>query len=86
MREAATAAHQPDERGYLNLRLNYEGVAEFTYRPGNCTRDYHIVVDTHCGQASESGSSTTRSRSFGPSTGPPAGPSFCRWGQLVSYA
>jgi hypothetical protein len=33
-----------DERGYLNLRLNYEDVAEFTYRPGKCQRDYRVVV------------------------------------------
>jgi hypothetical protein len=32
------------ERGYLNLRLNYEDVAEFTYRPGKCKRDYRVVV------------------------------------------
>jgi hypothetical protein len=33
-----------EERGYLNLRLNYEDVAEFTYRPGKCKRDYRVVV------------------------------------------
>lgn len=33
-----------EERGYLNLRLNYEDVAEFSYRPGKCKRDYRIVV------------------------------------------
>jgi hypothetical protein len=33
-----------EERGYLNLRLNHEDVAEFTYRPGKCSRDYRIVV------------------------------------------
>jgi Transposase DDE domain group 1 len=33
-----------DERGYRNLRLNYEDVAEFTYRPGKCQRDYRVVV------------------------------------------
>jgi hypothetical protein len=32
------------ERGYLNLRRNYEDVAEFTYRPGKCRRDYRVVV------------------------------------------
>jgi hypothetical protein len=32
------------ERGYLNLRLNDEEVAEFTYRPGKCQRDYRVVV------------------------------------------
>jgi hypothetical protein len=33
-----------DERGYLNLRLNHEDVAEFPYRPGKCRRDYRVVV------------------------------------------
>jgi hypothetical protein len=32
------------ERGYLNLRLDYEDVAEFTYRPGKCQRAYRVVV------------------------------------------
>jgi hypothetical protein len=32
------------ERGYLNLRLNHEDVAEFSYRPGKCQRDYRVVV------------------------------------------
>jgi hypothetical protein len=32
------------ERGYLNLRLNHEDVAEFTYQPGKCQRAYRIVV------------------------------------------
>jgi hypothetical protein len=32
------------ERGYLNLRLNHEDVAEFTYRPGKCRRYYRVVV------------------------------------------
>lgn len=32
------------ERGFVNLLLNHEDVAEFTYRPGKCTRDYRIVV------------------------------------------
>jgi hypothetical protein len=32
------------ERGFVNLRLNHEDVAEFTYRPGKCTRDYRVVV------------------------------------------
>jgi hypothetical protein len=32
------------ERGYLNLRLNDEEVAEFTYRPGKCARGYRVVV------------------------------------------
>jgi Transposase DDE domain group 1 len=32
------------ERGYLNLRLDHEDVAEFTYRPGKCRRSYRVVV------------------------------------------
>ena len=32
------------ERGYLNLELNYEDVAEFDYRPGKCGRSYRVVV------------------------------------------
>ena len=32
------------EKGYTNIRLNSEEVAEFTYRPGNCNRDYRVVV------------------------------------------
>lgn len=32
------------ERGYKNIRLDAESVAEFTYRPGKCTRDYRVVV------------------------------------------
>lgn len=32
------------ERGYVNLRLNGEAVAEFTYRPGKCRRDYRVIV------------------------------------------
>jgi hypothetical protein len=32
------------QRGYLNLRLNHEDVAEFTYRPGKCQRGYRVVV------------------------------------------
>jgi hypothetical protein len=32
------------EKGYKNIRLNSEEVAEFTYRPGKCTRDYRVVV------------------------------------------
>jgi hypothetical protein len=33
-----------EERGYTDLRLNHEDVAEFTYRPGKCARDYRVVV------------------------------------------
>jgi hypothetical protein len=32
------------QRGFVNLRLNFEEVAEFTYRPGKCARDYRVVV------------------------------------------
>ena len=33
-----------EERGYLNLKLNYEDVAEFDYQPGRCQRPYRVVV------------------------------------------
>jgi hypothetical protein len=32
------------ERGYKNLVLQCEDVAEFNYRPGHCNRDYRIVA------------------------------------------
>ncbi len=32
------------ERGYLNLVLNFEDVAEFDYQPGKCQRSYRVVV------------------------------------------
>ena len=32
------------ERGYKNLVLKYEDVAEFVYRPGKCKRDYRMVA------------------------------------------
>jgi len=32
------------EREYQNIRLVGEHVAEFTYRPGKCSRDYRVVV------------------------------------------
>ncbi|HDL86579.1 MAG TPA: IS1380 family transposase [Candidatus Acetothermia bacterium] len=32
------------ERGYLNLHLNFEDVAEFMYQPGQCTRPYRVVA------------------------------------------
>ena len=42
---------QPDEkernvreRGYVNLELKYEDVAEFEYRPGKCGRSYRVVA------------------------------------------
>ena len=33
-----------EERGYTNLRLNCEHIAEFEYRPGKCRRKYRMVV------------------------------------------
>lgn len=46
-----TRQRQPDhkaaivhERGYLNLELNYEDVAEFDYQPGKCTKPYRVIV------------------------------------------
>lgn len=32
------------ERGYLNLELNYEDVAEFDYQPGKCTKPYRVIA------------------------------------------
>lgn len=32
------------EKGYKNIRLKSEEVAEFSYRPGKCMRDYRVVV------------------------------------------
>ena len=32
------------ERGYVNLELNFEDVAEFDYQPGKCTRPYRVIV------------------------------------------
>jgi hypothetical protein len=32
------------QRGYLNLELNHEDVAEFFYLPGKCARAYRVVV------------------------------------------
>lgn len=32
------------EKGYKNIRLTSEQVAEFSYRPGKCARDYRVVV------------------------------------------
>jgi hypothetical protein len=43
--------HQPHEkkrivreRGYMNLALNHEDVAEFMYEPGKCDRPYRVVA------------------------------------------
>lgn len=32
------------EKGYLNLELNHEDVAEFDYKPGKCQRAYKVVA------------------------------------------
>jgi hypothetical protein len=32
------------EREYLDLRLNHEDVAEFTYQPGKCARAYRVIA------------------------------------------
>ena len=32
------------ERGYLNIDLNHEDVAEFDYQPGKCARPYRVVA------------------------------------------
>jgi hypothetical protein len=32
------------ERGYLNIRLNGEEVAEFDYQPGKCARPYRVIA------------------------------------------
>jgi hypothetical protein len=32
------------ERGYVNLELNHEDVAEFTYQPGTCRRPYRVIA------------------------------------------
>lgn len=32
------------ERGYVNLELQHEDVAEFEYQPGKCQRPYRVVV------------------------------------------
>ncbi|MBS4727640.1 IS1380 family transposase [Mycobacterium sp. SM1] len=32
------------ERGYVNLELNGEDVAEFTYQPGKCGRPYRVIA------------------------------------------
>ncbi len=32
------------ERGYVNLELNHEDVAEFDYQPGKCKRSYRVVA------------------------------------------
>lgn len=32
------------ERGFVNLELNYEDVAEFSYQPGKCGQPYRVVA------------------------------------------
>jgi hypothetical protein len=32
------------DRGYVNLQLNYEDVAEFDYQPGKCSRPYRVIA------------------------------------------
>jgi Transposase DDE domain len=32
------------EKGYLNLELNHEDVAEFDYQPGKCQQPYRVVA------------------------------------------
>lgn len=43
-RRANVKARIVKERGYKNIRLQSEEVAEFAYRPGQCARDYRVVV------------------------------------------
>jgi hypothetical protein len=50
-RTGKTRARRPNhkqrivtERGYLNLELDHEDVAEFFYIPGKCARAYRVVV------------------------------------------
>ena len=33
-----------DERGFKNLRLRAEHVAEIEYRPAKCERDYRLII------------------------------------------
>jgi hypothetical protein len=43
-RREDTKAAIVTERAYLDLRLNFEDVAEFTYRPGKCARAYRVIA------------------------------------------
>ena len=43
-RREDTKAAIVTDRDYLNLHLNYEDVAEFTYTPGKCTRGYRVIA------------------------------------------
>jgi hypothetical protein len=65
------------ERGYLNLRLNHEQVAEFTYRPGKCRRDYRVVVvrkNISRMRANTPSSTRSATSSTSPPTPPPPTP------------
>ena len=43
-RQPRVKARIVKEKGYLNLRLKSEDVAEFEYQPGNCKRPYRMIV------------------------------------------
>jgi Transposase DDE domain group 1 len=43
-RRADVKAAIVTEREYLNLELDYEDVAEFTYTPGKCARGYRVIA------------------------------------------
>jgi hypothetical protein len=43
-RREDTKEHIVKQKGYLNLQLNYEDVAEFDYTPGKCKRAYKVVA------------------------------------------
>ena len=43
-REPDHKARIVTERGYVNLELNYEDVADFDYQPGKCSRPYRVVA------------------------------------------
>lgn len=43
-RREDTKAAIVTDRDYLNLHLNYEDVAEFTYTPGKCARPYRVIA------------------------------------------
>src|SRR5262249_54820555 len=43
-RPAAVKEEVVRQKGYKNIRLEAEHVAEFDYRPGACKKDYRVVV------------------------------------------
>src|SRR6059058_761455 len=50
------------ERGYLNLELGHEDVAEFFYIPGKCSRAYQVIaLRKNISPPAASRSSSTRS-------------------------